>query len=163
MAQGLVITRDEHTAAELRRASSRSRDSSAARRMLALALIKEGRSRTEAAQSCGMDRQTLRDWVHRYNDAGLAGLSDKVGRRFRRWSELGVWQRVFDALHPDGDGAVVSVDATICKAHRAACGARGGSDEALGVSRGRAHDQDPRGGGRGRADPPPRAHGRERG
>ena len=48
--------------------------------MLALALVMEGRSRTEAAQSCGMDRQTLRDWVHRYNDAGLAGLSDKKGR-----------------------------------------------------------------------------------
>jgi transposase len=48
--------------------------------MLALALVKEDRSRTEAAQSCGMDRQTLRDWVHRDNDAGLAGLSDKKGQ-----------------------------------------------------------------------------------
>ena len=64
------------------------------------------------------------------------GLGGTVHRRFRRWSELGVWQRVFDALRPGGDGAVVSVDATICKAHRAACGARGGSDQALGVSRG---------------------------
>jgi transposase len=80
MAEGLAITRDEHTAAELRRAAARSRDSDAARRMLALALVKEGASRTEAAQSCGMDRQTLRDWVHRYNNAGLTGLSDKKGR-----------------------------------------------------------------------------------
>ena len=48
--------------------------------MLALAFVKEGCSRTETAQSCGMDRQTLRDWVHRYNDAGLSGLSDKKGR-----------------------------------------------------------------------------------
>jgi transposase len=46
--------------------------------MLALALVLEGRTRTEAAQLCGMDRQTLRDWVHRYNDGGLAGLSDRV-------------------------------------------------------------------------------------
>jgi transposase len=45
--------------------------------MLALALILEGRSRTEAARACGMDRQTLRDWVHRYNDEGLSGLSDR--------------------------------------------------------------------------------------
>jgi transposase len=48
--------------------------------MVALALVKEGRSRTEEAQSCGMDRQTLRDWVHRYNEAGLGGLSNKLGR-----------------------------------------------------------------------------------
>jgi len=75
MAQGLAIMRDEHTAA-----ASRCRDSDVARRMLALGLVREGRSRAEAAQSCGMDRQTLRDWVHRYNDAGLAGLSDKKGR-----------------------------------------------------------------------------------
>ena len=45
--------------------------------MLALALVMEGRSRAEAAQTCGMDRQTLRDWVHRFNQGGLAGLSDR--------------------------------------------------------------------------------------
>lgn len=45
--------------------------------MLALALVLDGRTRTEAAETCGMDRQTLRDWVHRYNDQGLAGLSDR--------------------------------------------------------------------------------------
>ena len=37
----------------------------------------EGASRTEAARICGMDRQTLRDWVHRYNAEGLAGLLDR--------------------------------------------------------------------------------------
>ena len=42
-----------------------------------MALVLEGRSRTEAAQACGMNRQTLRDWAHRYNDEGLAGLSDR--------------------------------------------------------------------------------------
>jgi len=46
--------------------------------MLALALVLDGRLRTEAAERCGMDRQTLRDWVHRYNEFGLAGLSDRV-------------------------------------------------------------------------------------
>ena len=35
-------------------------------RMLALALVLEGVSRTEAAQAAGMDRQTLRDWVYRF-------------------------------------------------------------------------------------------------
>lgn len=66
-------------AAGLRRAAGRSRDAAAARRMLALAFVLEGRSRTEAAQAAGMDRQTLRDWVHRYNAGGLPGLSDRRG------------------------------------------------------------------------------------
>ncbi len=75
----VAITRDEHTAAELRHEAARCPDSGAARRMLALALVKEGRPRAEAARLCGMDRQTLRDWVHRYNAAGLSGLADKQG------------------------------------------------------------------------------------
>ncbi|WP_371832308.1 helix-turn-helix domain-containing protein [Paracoccus benzoatiresistens] len=33
--------------------------------------------RKAAAQACRMDRQTLRDWVHRYNDGGTAGLSNR--------------------------------------------------------------------------------------
>lgn len=74
---GVAITRLELDAAGLRRAASRSRDADAARRMLALALVMEGCSRTDAARSAGMDRQTLRDWVHRYNAEGLAGLSDR--------------------------------------------------------------------------------------
>lgn len=45
--------------------------------MLALSLVFDGRSRTEAAQSCGMDWQTIRDWVHRYNTEGLAGHVDR--------------------------------------------------------------------------------------
>jgi transposase len=73
----VTITRDEHSAPDLRRAAARTKDAAAARRLLALALVLEGKSRTEAAQSCGMDRQTLRDWVHRYNAEGLIGLSDR--------------------------------------------------------------------------------------
>jgi transposase len=71
------ITRDELTAPELRRAAARSSDASTARRMLAIALVLDGHSRQTAAKQCGMDRQTLRDWVHRYNAEGLAGLSDR--------------------------------------------------------------------------------------
>ena len=78
MAAGVAITRSELDAAGLRRAASRSRDADAARRMLALALVLEGRTRTEAAKLCGMDRQTLRDWAHRYNEHGLPGLSDRA-------------------------------------------------------------------------------------
>ena len=75
MAIGIV--RDDLDASDLRRAAARSRDANAARRMLALALVLEGASRATAARSCGMDRQSLRDWVHRYNGEGLEGLSDR--------------------------------------------------------------------------------------
>ena len=47
--------------------------------MLALALVLEGEKRAEAARICGMDRQTLPDWIHRYNAEGLAGLSNRHG------------------------------------------------------------------------------------
>ena len=79
MALAVGITRTELDAAGLRCAASRSRDTFAARRMLALALVLEGTSRAEAAQSAGMDRQTLRDWVDRYSKEGLDGLRDRHG------------------------------------------------------------------------------------
>jgi transposase len=44
---------------------------------LVLAFVLKGCTRAEAARQCGMDRQTLRDWVIRYNDLGIAGLSDQ--------------------------------------------------------------------------------------
>jgi transposase len=77
MGLAVLITRLDLTASDLRRRAQRSGSIEAARRMLALALVLEGRPRTEAARTCGMDRQTLRDWVHRYNAEGVAGLSDR--------------------------------------------------------------------------------------
>ena len=71
------IMRRELSAAALRQATARSRDANAARRMLAIALVLDGHSREDAAASCGMDRQTLRYWVHRYNAEGLAGLVNR--------------------------------------------------------------------------------------
>ena len=73
------VTRGDLDAAGLRAAASACRDGSAARRMLALALVLAGESRTAAARVCGMDRQTLRDWVHRYNAEGLEGLTNRHG------------------------------------------------------------------------------------
>jgi transposase len=52
-------------------------DADAVRRLLAIALLLEGSSREAAASATGMDRQTLRDWVHRYNAQGPSGLSDR--------------------------------------------------------------------------------------
>lgn len=76
----VAITRLDLSAADLRQAAARTQDAKVARRMLAIALVLGGQSRTDAAQSCAMDRQTLRDWVHRYNADGLAGLSDQPRR-----------------------------------------------------------------------------------
>ena len=73
----VAITREGLSAADLRREAARSRDANAARRMLAIALVLDGRSREGAAEACGMDRQTLRDWVHRYNAEGIAGLANR--------------------------------------------------------------------------------------
>ena len=68
----VTVTRRELSAAELRREAVRCREAAAARRMLALALVLEGGSREAAARAAGMDRQTLRDWVRRYNaEVGL--------------------------------------------------------------------------------------------
>lgn len=71
------ITRRDLSTAGLRREAARSRDANAARRMPAIALVLDGHSREDAAEACGTDRQTLRDWVHRYNAEGVAGLANR--------------------------------------------------------------------------------------
>ena len=106
----IEITRRDLTASELRAAAGQSRDARAARRMLALALVLEGADRTTAAEICGMDRQTLRDWVHRYNAEGLAGLANRgAPARPRRLSpaaltEVATWVEI--GPDPERDGVV---------------------------------------------------------
>ena len=106
----VAVTRKELGAAELRREAGRCRDARAARRILALALVLEGSSREEAARVAGMDRQTLRDWVHRYNAEGLDGLSDRrrPGPRPRLTpeQEAELATAVERGPDPDRDGAV---------------------------------------------------------
>jgi putative transposase len=71
-----VGLRDDFGADELRRLAAKSKDGAQARRLLALAAVHDGMNRTEAARIGGMDRQTLRDWVHRFNQCGPDGLID---------------------------------------------------------------------------------------
>lgn len=73
----LRITRTGHTSAGIRALSVKCADGAEVRRMLALALVLDGRPRNEAASLNGMDRQTLCDWVHRYNTFGLEGLKTR--------------------------------------------------------------------------------------
>src|SRR3954453_21528556 len=65
------------TPAELRALARRERDGRVSARLLALANALDGMSRDQAARGAGMDPQTLRDWVHRYNAEGAEGLRDR--------------------------------------------------------------------------------------
>ena len=71
----LSIRRDR-TPVVLRKLAKGEADARVARRMLAIANTLSGMSRADAARSAGMDRQTLRDWVLRYNEHGVDGLAD---------------------------------------------------------------------------------------
>src|ERR1700687_1806550 len=71
-----VTLRTDFSASELRRQAKRSKDNNQSRRLLSLAAVLDGMNRADAARIGGMDRQTLRDWVHRFNKAGPDGLLD---------------------------------------------------------------------------------------
>ena len=88
MSAAVKITRTDQTASGLRELAATSSDAGHVRRLLALALILDGQSREAAAEQSGMDRQTLRDWVHRYNARGVAGLcSIRTGGRLAALTE----------------------------------------------------------------------------
>jgi len=71
----IEIARQDLSISQLRAEAARTADAKQARRILAIAMVLDGHSRLLAAQASAMDRQTLRDWVHRYNADGLAGLA----------------------------------------------------------------------------------------
>jgi transposase len=76
MPEALAI-RDDIPAEELRRLARRESNGRVASRLLALASALDGMARGQAARQAGMDRQTLRDWVIRFNAEGVAGLRDR--------------------------------------------------------------------------------------
>ena len=69
-----VKLRDDYSAVELRRLARTSQDVRRSSRLLSIAAVLDGMSRADAARIGGMDRQTLRDWVHRFNATGPDGL-----------------------------------------------------------------------------------------
>jgi len=71
-----VRLRTDYSSVELRRLARLSKDARQSSRLLSLAAVVDGMSRADAARIGGMDRQTLRDWVHRFNEAGPDGLLD---------------------------------------------------------------------------------------
>ena len=69
--------RDDISAEELRRRARRESDGRVSARLIAIANALDGIDRASAARLAGMDRQTLRDWVQRYNAEGITGLCDR--------------------------------------------------------------------------------------
>jgi transposase len=74
MGSPVAVTRDTHTAQDLRRIASNLKDARQVRRVQAISLVMDGWSRAKAAAFACVDRQTLRDWVERYNECGVDGL-----------------------------------------------------------------------------------------
>ena len=73
MGQAIAVRMD-YTVGEVRGFAKRAKDAAQTRRLLAIAAVLDGTSREYAARIGGMDRQTLRDWVIRFNDQGPDGL-----------------------------------------------------------------------------------------
>lgn len=105
-----VGLRGDFTPADLRRLAGKAKDADQVRRLLALAAVYDGMDRTAAARIGGMDRQTLRDWVHRFNENGPAGLINvkSTGRRPKLSVEQqeALRQLVEAGPDPEKDGVV---------------------------------------------------------
>jgi len=72
-----IVVRTDYTSGDVRRVAQRVKNAAQARRLLAIAAVLDGSSREQAAKIGGMDRQTLRDWVIRFNAQGPDGLVNK--------------------------------------------------------------------------------------
>src|ERR671928_957720 len=107
------------TPAELRARARRERDGRVSARLMALANVLDGMSRDAAARAAGMDRQTLRDWVIRFNAEGVKGLRDQPRSGRRPWMSEGE-QAAFKAIvlrgpDPERDGVSVWRVIALCR------------------------------------------------
>lgn len=91
-----IALRSDFTGAELRRLARRGKDAGQARRLLALAAIYDGGTRSEAARLGNVTLQIVRDWVLRFNAEGPDGLIDRKAPGPRSWTQTvstGGWRR----------------------------------------------------------------------
>jgi len=107
--EGIVITR-RMDVKELRRLARKEQSGRVAARLLAIATGLSGMNRGQAAHLSGMERQTLRDWVHRFNEEGVEGLRDRP-RSGRAWKIGEADRKKFFAVveagpDPERDGLV---------------------------------------------------------
>jgi transposase len=100
--------RKDRTPTVLRKLAKAEADTRVARRILAIANALDGMGREEAARSAGMDRQTLRDWVLRYNEHGIDGLADRWGDgrppTFDAQEQAELMRIVLDGPDPEASG-----------------------------------------------------------
>ena len=106
MGQALAV-RSDFTAGDVRGFARRAKDAAQTRRLLAIAAVLDGASREAAAKIGGMDRQTLRDWVIRFNEQGPDGLINipspgvppKLGKKHRAFLARLVEEGPIPAVH----------------------------------------------------------------
>jgi transposase len=72
-----ILLRPDYDATRLRLEARESKDANQVRRLLALAAIYDGSTRTEAAEIGGVTLQVIRDWVLKFNARGPDGLIDR--------------------------------------------------------------------------------------
>ena len=101
-----IDLRNDFDSVSLRRLAKRTRDATQSRRLLALAEVYDGGSRTDASRIGGVGLQIIRDWVLRFNARGPDGLVD--GKSPGAPSKLNADHR--RALAAQGPGAVALGD-----------------------------------------------------
>lgn len=104
MSKAVPLTRTDESASALRAQAAKCGDAEQARRLLAIAMILDGGARRDAARLSGMDRQTLRDWVRRYNSDGIDGLRSRkapgAAARLSAVQKAELYQWVLDGPDP---------------------------------------------------------------
>jgi putative transposase len=105
-----VRLRDDYSAKEVRRLAARCKDANRSRRLLAIAAIYDGMNRGEAARIGGMERQTLRDWVIRFNARGPESLVNQPAPGRQSWLNADQLRELSQAVEtgpdPTRDGVV---------------------------------------------------------
>jgi transposase len=105
-----ISLRADWDAERVRAAARRAVDAGQVRRLLAIAAVYDVMSRASAAMLGGMDRRTLRDWVHRFNADGPAGLVDRkapgAASRLTHEQEAEIVALVEAGPEPATDGVV---------------------------------------------------------
>ena len=104
-----IALRPDFDATQLRTLSKGCSDPRQTRRLLALAAVYDGMSRADAAKVGGMDRQTLRDWVHRFNEHGPDGLTNRRGQARRRRLSEAQMKELAETVETGPDPAVDGV------------------------------------------------------
>src|SRR5947209_5743856 len=86
-------------------------------------MMASGVARTPRRRAPALGRGSSTPW---HDLPEMFGEWNSVFRRFSRWSEKRVWDRIFEAVSDDPDFEYLIIDSTIVRAHQHASGAKGG-------------------------------------